>query len=48
MPFPALIDRLIDLARARHRDRRRTTFSYDSKLIEQFGRGGSKGKAPAS
>jgi D-alanine-D-alanine ligase len=48
VPFPALIDRLIQLARARHRDRRRTTFSYDSKLIEQFGRGGSKGKAPAS
>jgi D-alanine-D-alanine ligase len=45
LPFPALIDRLIELARARHRDRRRTTFSYDSKLIQQFGRGGAKGKA---
>ena len=45
LSFPGLIDRLIDLARARHRDRRRTTFSYDSKLIQQFGRGGVKGKA---
>jgi D-alanine-D-alanine ligase len=45
LSFPALIDRLIELARARHRDRRRTTFSYDSKLIQQFGRGGAKGKA---
>jgi D-alanine-D-alanine ligase len=46
LAFPALIDRLIDLARARHRDRRRTTFSYDSKLLEQFARGG-KGKVAA-
>jgi D-alanine-D-alanine ligase len=45
LSFPALLDRLIELARARHRDRRRTTFSYDSKLIEQFGRGGTKGKS---
>jgi D-alanine-D-alanine ligase len=45
--FPALIDRLIELARSRHRERRRTTFTYDSKLIQQFGRGGAKGKAPA-
>jgi D-alanine-D-alanine ligase len=48
VPFPALIDRLIELGRARQRDRRRTTFSYDSRLIQQFGRGGSKGKGPAS
>ena len=45
LSFPALIDRLIDLARSRHQERRRTTFSYDSKLIQQFGRGGVKGKA---
>jgi D-alanine-D-alanine ligase len=47
LTFPALIDRLIELARGRYRDRRRTTFSYDSKLIQQFGRGGAKGKAGA-
>ena len=45
LSFPALLDRLIELARARHRERRRTTFTYDSDLIEQFGRGGTKGKA---
>ena len=45
LPFPALVDRLVELARARHRDRRRTMFSYDSKLLQQFGRGGAKGKA---
>jgi D-alanine-D-alanine ligase len=45
LSFPALIDRLIELARARHRDRRRTTYSYDSRLLEQFARG-AKGKAP--
>jgi hypothetical protein len=44
--FPALLDRLIELARSRHRDRRRTTFTYDSTLIQQFARGGTKGKAP--
>ena len=47
VPFPTLVDRLIELARARHRDRRRTTFTYDSKLIHQFGRG-AKGKAPSA
>ena len=47
LSFPALLDRLIELARDRHRERRRTTFTYDSKLIQQFGRGGTKGKAPA-
>ena len=43
--FPQLVERLIELARVRHRQRRRTTFTYDSKLIQQFGRGGAKGKA---
>ena len=48
LAFPALIDRLVELARARHRDRRRTTFSYDSKLLEQFARGGKgEGRAKA-
>ena len=45
VPFPALVERLIELARARHRERRRTTYTYDSKLIQQFARGGTKGKA---
>ena len=45
--FPNLLDRLIELARKRHRERQRTTFTYDSKLLQQFGRG-AKGKAPAA
>jgi D-alanine-D-alanine ligase len=44
LSFPALIDRLIELALARHRDRRRTTFSIDSQLLQQFGRGGAKAR----
>ncbi len=39
LPFPKLIDRLIELAFERHRDRQRTTFSYDSALIEKLGQG---------
>lgn len=47
IPFPALIDRLIEIARARHRERQRTTFTYDTKLLQQFGRtaGGKVGAA---
>ena len=45
LEFPALVDRLIELALARHRERQRTTFTYDSKLIEQFGRGAAGAKA---
>ena len=44
LEFPALLDRLIELALTRHRERQRTTFTYDSKLIEQFGRGAAGGK----
>ena len=47
LSFPALVERLVELARARHRERRRTTFSFDSKLLEQFARGGAKGKLSA-
>jgi D-alanine-D-alanine ligase len=43
VPFPELIDRLIELAFERHRDRQRTTFSYDSALLQKFGKG-AKGK----
>jgi D-alanine-D-alanine ligase len=39
IPFPKLVDRLVELARERQRDRRRNIRSYDSKLLEQFGRG---------
>jgi D-alanine-D-alanine ligase len=39
VPFPTLIDRLIELAFERHRERQRTTYSYDSALLEKLGRG---------
>jgi D-alanine-D-alanine ligase len=39
LPFPALIDRLIELAFERHRERQQTTFTYDSALLQKFGRG---------
>ena len=39
IPFPALIDRLLELAFERHRERRRTTFTYDSALLQKLGRG---------
>ena len=39
VPFPALIDRLLELAFERHRERQQTTFTYDSGLLQQLGRG---------
>ncbi|HYU20859.1 MAG TPA: D-alanine--D-alanine ligase family protein, partial [Chloroflexota bacterium] len=37
--FPALIDRLIELAFERHRERQRTTFTYDSALLQRLAKG---------
>lgn len=37
--FPALVDRLIELALERHRERQQTTFSFDSALLQKFSRG---------
>jgi D-alanine-D-alanine ligase len=45
LPFSGLLDRLIELARARHRDRRRNVMTFDSKLLQQFSGGGAKGKS---
>jgi D-alanine-D-alanine ligase len=42
LPFPALIDRLIELALERYRERQQTTYSFDSALLQKF----SRGKAP--
>ncbi|MCC6174737.1 MAG: D-alanine--D-alanine ligase [Chloroflexi bacterium] len=39
VPFPALLDRLIELALERHRERQQTTFSFDSALLHRFGKG---------
>ncbi len=41
VPFPALVDRLIDLALERHHERQQTSYSFDSALLQKF----SKGKA---
>jgi D-alanine-D-alanine ligase len=41
LPFPQLLDRLIELAQERHRERQLTTYSFDSALLQKF----SKGKA---
>ncbi|MGE3269338.1 MAG: D-alanine--D-alanine ligase family protein, partial [Chloroflexota bacterium] len=37
--FPALVDRLLELALERHRERQQTTFSFDSALLQKFSRG---------
>jgi len=41
--FSELIDRMIGLAFERHRERQQTTFSFDSALLQKFGKG-AKGK----
>jgi D-alanine-D-alanine ligase len=46
VPFPRLIDELIELAFERWTERQQTTFSFDSALLAKFGRG-AKGKAGA-
>lgn len=40
IPFPALVDRLVALALERHVDKTRTTYSYDTDLLQRVG--GSK------
>lgn len=44
LPFPRLVDELIGLALERHAERRRTSFTIDSEILQQFGSGGAKGK----
>jgi D-alanine-D-alanine ligase len=39
VPFSALVERLIDLALERHRERQQTTYSYDSALLQKMSRG---------
>jgi D-alanine-D-alanine ligase len=35
VPFPALVDRLVALARERHADKQRTTYSYETDLLQR-------------
>jgi D-alanine-D-alanine ligase len=39
VPFPALVDRLVELALERHADKGRTTYSYDTDLLQRMGGG---------
>lgn len=39
IPFSSLVERLIDLALERHRERQQTTYSYDSALLQKMSRG---------
>jgi D-alanine-D-alanine ligase len=39
VPFPTLVERLIELALERHRERQQTTYSFDSALLQKFSRG---------
>lgn len=42
LPFPRLVDRLIEIAQARHADRQETTFSFDSALLKKTLEGAGK------
>lgn len=44
LPFPRLLDRLVEIAQARHEARQQTTFSFDSTLLRKTLEG--SGKAP--
>jgi D-alanine-D-alanine ligase len=42
VPFPALVDRLVALARERHADKQRTTYSYETDLLQRSSLGGKR------
>lgn len=44
LPFPRLLDRLIEIALARHAERQKSTYSFDSSLLQKTLEG--SGKAP--
>ena len=43
VPFPALVDRLVALAQERHADKQRTTYSYETDLLQRSSLGGKRG-----
>ena len=43
VPFPALIDRLVALALERHADKQRTTYSYETDLLQRSSLGSKRG-----
>ncbi|HZS01554.1 MAG TPA: D-alanine--D-alanine ligase family protein [Chloroflexota bacterium] len=42
VPFPALVDRLVTLALERHADKQRTTYSYETDLLQRSSLGGKR------
>jgi D-alanine-D-alanine ligase len=46
LPFPVLLDRLLDLAHKRRRDREKVRYTYDTNLLASFQGGKSGGKHP--
>jgi D-alanine-D-alanine ligase len=42
LPFPELLDSLIEIAQARHREKRRSTYSFDSSLLDSSASLGAK------
>jgi D-alanine-D-alanine ligase len=44
-PFPKLIDKLVELAMERHTDRQKTNYSFNSNLLQNFGKGLKGGKS---
>ncbi|MGH2460517.1 MAG: D-alanine--D-alanine ligase family protein [Chloroflexota bacterium] len=46
LPFPKLVDRLIELAVARHAAHQKTTYSFDSALLAKTLESGGKGRRP--
>ncbi len=45
IPFDALLDRMLEIAFKRQRERQALTFSYDTNILSGISFGGSKGKA---
>ena len=44
LPFPRLLDRLVEIAQLRHADRQQTSYSFDSDLIMKTLAGAGKGR----
>ena len=43
VPYPQLIDRLVEYAYAAHKEKKGSVFAYDSELLQKAVLGGTKG-----
>ena len=43
MPYPQLIDRLVEYAHAAYKEKKGSVFAYDSELLQKAVLGGAKG-----